>query len=429
MTQLQDDFISFLHKSPTPYHAANQLASIFQSAGFVALDETQDWQLEKGGKYYFLRSDSTIVAFTLGQQSLAEGGMRICGAHTDSPCLKVKAQPELTKQEYNLLGVEVYGGALLNPWFDRDLSLAGKVFYLDKGGKLASALIDFKEPIAVVPSLAIHLDREANAKRTVNPQTHMNVLLQSSEDGFSLRDILLNKLKEDGRAEVEEVLDYDLRFYDCQMPHRVGLKQEFIAGARLDNLLSCYLSAKALTEVDDEVTSIVVCHDHEEVGSESETGAGGSVMESLLERLIPENEQRHRASRQSLFLSLDNAHGIHPNYPDKHDENHGPILNKGPVIKFDAKQRYATSPETSSVLKKLAKQNPELPLQSFVTRSDMRCGSTIGPMSSAKLGIKALDVGMPTFAMHSTRELSGTEDLSTMYALLNRFFTSKNLWL
>ncbi len=427
-----DKFLKFLQASPSPYHATANLAVLLSDAGFSQLKEDQTWQLTPGGKYYFTRSDSTIVGFILGEKD-SPAGIRLVGAHTDSPCLKVKPQPEKNVKGYQQLGIEVYGGALLNPWFDRDLSIAGRACYLDDNNVLKSALVDFKDPIAVIPSLAIHLDREANKNRTVNPQTQLNpILFQGESEGkgtseFCFRNLLLEKLQSDGCNDAVDVLDFDMMFYDVQPPAVVGLKHDFFAGARLDNLLSSFIGALALIESDTKYSSILICSDHEEVGSQSDVGANGTVLEDLLTRIYLDAEQRQINIRASMLLSVDNAHGIHPNYTSKHDDNHGPLLNQGPVVKFDAKQSYATSSHSSSFLKRLARMEPELPLQMFVTRADMRCGSTIGPITASNIGVKTLDLGVPTFAMHSTRELAGTRDLETLFQLLMRFYNSETL--
>ena len=427
--------LDFLQRSPTPFHATANLAEALDDAGFEALEEGRSWQLKPGGRYRVVRSDSSIVAFVLPQTAaLAETGLRMVGAHTDSPCLKVKPNPERLKNGYFQLGVEVYGGALLNPWFDRDLSLAGRVSYLDAKGQLNHGLVDFVDPVAMVPSLAIHLDREANKERTVNPQQHLPLVLSiasSGEGGRSdtatrpdLRDLLLQQLKKQ-HPEAERVLDFDLSCYDTNPPAMIGLEQQFIASARLDNLLSCFVGLQALLGAlesgDGEQGMLLVCNDHEEVGSMSDGGADGPFLEQLLARIVPEVEARQRMLANSVMISADNAHGVHPNYSDKHDANHGPLLNAGPVIKINANQRYATSSATSALFRQLAEQE-QVPVQAFTVRSDMACGSTIGPLTAAKIGVQTLDIGVPTFGMHSIRELAGSEDAANLAKVLRRFY-------
>ncbi len=413
--------IDFLGRSPTPFHAVATMKQQLLAAGFTELDERAPWRLEAAGRYLVSRNGSALIAFILPPTgALAEQGLRMVGAHTDSPCLKVKPQPERLKHGYFQLGVEVYGGALLNPWFDRDLSLAGRVSYLDPQGQLQQGLIDYAEPIAVIPSLAIHLDREANTNRTVNAQDHLPAILcQGADDNTDFRSLLLAQMEKQG-LNAEKVLDYELYFYDSQPAAQIGLNGDFIASARLDNLLSCFVGLSSLLQADGQRGAMLICNDHEEVGSVSTSGADGPFLQSLLERIAPDVEQRSRMLAHSLLVSADNAHGVHPNYADKHDANHGPLLNGGPVIKVNANQRYATSSETSAVFRHLAAQL-EVPLQTFTVRADMACGSTIGPLTAAKIGVATLDVGVPTFAMHSVRELAGRDDGYGLMRVLRRF--------
>jgi len=326
------------------------------------------------------------------------------------------------------LGVEVYGGALLNPWFDRDLSLAGRVTYLDSEQTLQSELVDFDQAIATIPSLAIHLDREANTGRTVNPQKDLPPIIfqqDNNDSTFDFRDLLKQQLlKQDSNADIERVVDYEISLYDTQGAAVTGLNQDFISSARLDNLLSCYIGLQALLSSSNKA-SLLVCTDHEEVGSMSTSGADGNFLSSVLQRLYPDVEQHQQMIHHSVMISADNAHAIHPNYADKHDAQHGPLLNHGPVIKTNANQRYASNSETSALFRHLCQQ-AEVTVQDFVVRSDMGCGSTIGPMTSAALGIKTVDIGVPTYAMHSIRELAGSKDAYMLFNVLSLFYQNTN---
>ncbi len=426
-TEYVDGLLAFIKNSPTPYHAVEQMAQQLELADFKRLREADAWQLDAKGKYYVTRNDSSIIAFTLVSDP-ADKGFRMVGAHTDSPCLKVKPTPERVQSGYYQLGVEVYGGVLLNPWFDRDLSLAGRVSYLNSDNDICHSLINFEQAIATIPSLAIHLDREANETHSVNKQQHLPpVVLKLPEDGKGkhgatpeFRDILL-KLVQQQNVAAQRVLDYDLGFYDTQSPAVIGLHQDFIASARLDNLLSCYTGLLSLLKSGDGNNSLLVCNDHEEVGSISAVGAQGPFLQSVLQRICGSNEVLARTMDCSLLVSADNAHGIHPNFADKHDANHGPILNQGPVIKLNHNQRYATTCETSSIFRQLCEQ-ADVPVQSFVVRSDMACGSTIGPITASVLGVRTLDVGVPTLAMHSIRELAGRWDGYYLYRVLRELY-------
>lgn len=414
--------LDFLARSPTPFHATANLAALLTAAGFEALVETADWALKPGGRYYSIRNDSSLIAFVLGTEALARHGIRMLGSHTDSPCLMVRPHPEKNRRGYFQLGVEVYGGALLNPWFDRDLSLAGRVVVRDPSGRLRSHLVDFHRPLAVIPSLAIHLDREANRNRSINAETDIQPLLGQlvGDATGDLRLLLAQELAVNGAA-VGEVLDFELCLYDTQPPARIGLGGEFIAAARLDNLLSCYVGVQALLASQGNETRLVVCSDHEEVGSASASGAQGPFLESVLMRLLPDATERTRALMASLLISADNAHGVHPNFPARHDDNHGPLLNRGPVLKVNTNQRYATNSVTAARLRQWAR-DADVPLQTFVARNDMGCGSTIGPLTATRIGVPTLDLGVPTLAMHSIRELAGAADAESLFTLATRCF-------
>ena len=413
-TDFNQQLINFLNASPTPFHATQNMAAMLSENGFSELQERQEWDTP-AGKYFVTRNDSALVAFVIGRQPLEETGIRMVGAHTDSPCLKVKPHPEQKNQGYQQLGVEVYGGVLLNPWFDRDLSLAGRVTFKNRKGQVTSTLINLEKPIAVIPSLAIHLDRGANTDRTINPETDLPPILLNESETFSLASLLEDAIQGG------EILATELYFYDTNPAQIIGVNEDFLASARLDNLLSCFTGLSSLLAADDSVSSLLVCNDHEEVGSASTAGAGGTFLKDVLVRITPTESSKIRTLANSLLISTDNAHGVHPNYPTKHEANHGPILNKGPAIKFNANQRYATNSETAGYFKALC-QRLNIECQEFVNRADMACGSTIGPITAKELGVCTLDVGVPTFAMHSIRELAGTQDAFNLYLVLSEFY-------
>lgn len=431
MDALQQTFnqelIEFLKNSTTPFHAVESMAAILEKAGYKRLFEADSWQGLTAGQYYVCRNDSSIVAFNKAESELPETGFKMIGAHTDSPCLKIKPNPEISQNSYYQLGVEVYGGVLLNPWFDRDLSIAGRVTYKTQDDELVSRLIDFEKPIAIIPNLAIHLDREANENKKINAQTDLPpLILQLPKDKpLDFRDLLLELIKsESPTTDAVKVMDYELSLYDTQPASIVGLHQDFICSARLDNLLSCFVGLKALLESDITENTLLVCNDHEEVGSTSAAGAQGPFLKSVLERMTDSAESLSRCIDRSIMISADNAHGVHPNFADKHDKNHGPILNKGPVIKVNANQRYATNSETSALFRHIC-DIADVPVQAFVVRSDMGCGSTIGPITASGLGVQTIDIGVPTFAMHSIRETAGSWDAYYLYRALRLFFSDK----
>ena len=416
----------FIASSPTPFHAVGNMAGMLEKNGFQRLDEKEQWRV-KSGRYFVTRNDSSIIAFSLPAKSDPLAGMHMVGAHTDSPCLHVKPNPVVRNNGYMGLGVEVYGGALLNPWFDRDLSMAGRVVYLDKQQRRHAVLVDFRRPIAIIPSLAIHLDREANKERTVNAQTDIvPILMQSKTDEQQQLDKLLIKQirLEHRKKSIDSILGFELSLYDTQAPVITGINDEFICGARLDNLLSCYVGVMGIIDAQSKIPALLVCNDHEEVGSASTSGAQGPFLKSVLQRLAGGAEDLSRLVHNSTMISCDNAHGIHPNYSDRHDSNHGPLLNHGPVIKHNANQRYATNSETTALFKHYC-HSAGVPVQEFVMRSDMACGSTIGPITSTGVGVRTVDVGIPQFAMHSIRETCGSKDTYSLYKVIKAYYTRR----
>ncbi len=421
------DLLSFLDSSPTPWHAVATMKEKLDGAGFQELDERDEWSLDGNRGYYVIRNGSSIIAFRTGTRDLTASGIRMVGAHTDSPCLKVKPNPELHRKGFFQLGVEVYGGALLNPWFDRDLSLAGRVTLEDDEGRVQDTLVNFGRPVAFIPSLAIHLDREANSNHSVNPQTDLPpVLMQVAEaEKVSFQDLLREQIVSEGGVQVRRVLGYELSFYDAQKASLVGMREEFLASARLDNLLSCYIGLQSLLNTAGDQAALLVCNDHEEVGSMSAEGAQGPFLSDVLDRWC--GAGRARAIASSMMISADNAHGIHPNFSDRHDGNHGPLLNHGPVIKVNHNQRYATNSRSAAVYRHISDELG-LPHQTFVVRSDMGCGSTIGPITAGNLGVTTLDIGVPQFGMHSIRELSGTRDAYTLYQVLSAFMQREQVF-
>lgn len=404
MQNFNTELLNFIDASVTPFHAVDEMKKRLKENQFCELDECSVWELEEGTNYFVTRNDSSIIAFTypLGQKCT------VVGAHTDSPNLRLKPNPVTRVAGVVRLGVEPYGGVLLNPWFDRDLSLAGRIVYVDNLGVRHSQIIDVARPIGIISSLAIHLDRDANTSHSINAQTDIVPLIGCNEN-FDFEAWILHEAGVDNG----QLLAHELSFYDTQKGSFVGVDGEFISVARLDNLLSCYIGMKAV--IDTDTSMVLACMDHEEVGSDSHVGAGGTFLEEVLSRIS--GDEFTTLIRQSLMVSCDNAHAKHPNFPSKHDEQHSPVLNGGVVVKINANQRYATNALSQGRLVQCAK-SLGLNTQSFVTRSDMGCGSTIGPITSTKLGIETIDVGTPTLAMHSIRELCGIKDPYELYQIL-----------
>lgn len=424
--QYNKSLFSFLSSSPTPYHATATIEDFLRAHGFMQLQENNRWQLKKGCSYFLTRENSATIAFTRGSEEETEQGFRMLAAHTDSPCLQIKPRPDIKIGTYHQLGVEVYGGPLLGSWFDRDLSLAGRVVCAIANKELAVLLVNFNRALLTIPSIAIHFNREANTGTNIDKQKHLPPIIAQAinKELPELQSILLEQIQlEHPEAKIEDILAFDLFCYDSQGPGYLGTHQEFISSARLDNLLSCHTGMMALAHSDKTKNAFLFCANHEENGSTSATGAHGSFIDSVVERLVPNAESRRITLSNSFLISMDNAHAAHPNFMDKMDPAHEIHLNKGPVIKLNANQRYATTSLSAAVYKEICRAVDITP-QEFVMRSDMPCGSTIGPIAAARLGVKTIDIGVPSLAMHSIRELTGSSDPYLLFRTIDQFLHS-----
>lgn len=418
-TVLVQDLLDYIDASPTPFHAVAETVSRLEARGYRALDEANAWEVTPGDKVYLVRGGGSLAAFQLGSAAPADAGFHLIGAHTDSPNLRVKPNPELTTAGYAQLGVEPYGGVLLHTWIDRDLSLAGRILLADG----TSRLVNFERTLLRVPSLAIHLNRKVNTDGLkLNAQKHIApIIALDGLGGMELRALLAEEL---GGAKAKDILAWDLMAYDVQKATLSGANREFIHAARLDNLASCHAGLTALLEAprDAEVTRGIVLYDHEEVGSRSAQGAASDFLRSCLQRLCGSKlEDYHRATARSFLVSADMAHAIHPNYADLHEPKHQPLLGGGPVVKVNVNQSYATDGESWARFERCAAE-ADVATQRFVVRSDLGCGSTIGPITAAELGIRTVDAGNPMLSMHSCRELAATADVPKMIAVMTRFF-------
>ncbi len=426
MSKSIDTLLEFIRKSPTPFHAVSGTCARLDDAGYVRLEENQSWGSIKPGNYYVTRNQSSVVAFRLGADPV-EAGFRIVGAHTDSPCLRIKPNAVTCNNGYAKLGVEVYGGVLLNPWFDRDLGIAGRVTVKTTKGEIKNCLINLDRPVCFIPSLAIHLDREVNDKRSINKQKDIPpILMRTDKKALDFQDILRGWIKAQHPKSTRsmgkiEILSFELSLYDQQPPGLVGIEEEFVASARLDNLLSCFAAVEGLLKAGKKGNHVVVLNDHEEVGSASTSGAEGPFLHSVLSRICGNEQDLHRAISRSMLVSADNAHGVHPNFPDVHEPMHQPLMNNGPVIKINNNQRYATNSETEAVFKQICEKS-KVPCQVVVVRTDMGCGSTIGPITATRLGVRTVDIGVPQLGMHSIRELAGAKDQEYLIKALKGFF-------
>ena len=425
-----NDLLAFIDASPTPYHAVSEGRRRLEAHGYRALDERESWALQPGDKMYVTRGDTSLAAFHLGRAPVDRAGFRLVGAHTDSPNLRVKPQSQAGRAGYQQLGVEVYGGVLFSTWMDRDLSLAGRVVVAD-GTRLAHHLVDLRRPLLRIPNLAIHLNRGVNTDGLkLNAQEHLVPVLALERSGaVDLRALLTEELAKAGtRVAPADLLGYDLCLYDTQPASRSGAHGEFLHAARLDNLASSHagLSALLAMEGPGEATCGVILYDHEECGSVSAQGAASPFLRELLERFtLTHSDGRrdalHRALRHSSMVSADMAHAVHPNYASMHEPKHQPLMGAGPVIKSNVNQSYATDGETWAWFALCCREVGITP-QNFVTRTDLGCGSTIGPITAGELGIRTVDVGSPMLSMHSIREMAAAADVAAMVSVLHRLF-------
>ena len=421
------DLLNFIDASPSPWHAVQNVAERLRHGGFVALREDERWQLATGGRYYVIRGGASIVAFAVGGDDLAASGFRLVGAHTDSPGLRVKPKALQGGEGLLRLGVEVYGGPLLATFADRDLSLAGRVA-VRNGDGVDMRLVHYAEPLLRLPNLAIHMNREVNENGLkFNKQTELPLVLGLAGDGPVDDGRFHALLAAQLAVAPDDILSWELCVCDTQPGAFWGAGQAFIADSQLDNLASCHAGLSALLGVENPATTNVCAFfDHEEVGSESATGAGGSFIADVLRRIAASaglDDEGHRcALARSFFISADMAHAWNPNFPAAYEPAHRVAVNGGPVIKTNANQRYSTGADSAARFMLLC-EKAGVPCQQYAHRSDLGCGSTIGPIVAAGLGVASVDVGSPMWAMHSIRESAGVLDHGYMIAALTAAFS------
>jgi aspartyl aminopeptidase len=412
----------FIDASPSPFHACAEVARALERASFHRLGELDAWN-QTSGRFYVVRGGS-LVAWALPEGLPAWSPFRIVGAHTDSPNLRVKPRPDTGRAGCAQLGVEVYGNALLNSWLDRDLGLSGRVFVRGERGPEAR-LFQIGRPVLRVPQLAIHLNREiASEGLHLNAQLHLAPLL-GLEDGRGFRELVGEELG----VEPDAILSWDAMCHDVNPATLLGAAEEFVSAPRLDNLCSCFCALRALLArlerpAPPRRIPAIALFDHEEVGSTSSRGAQSPLLRDLLERTVlmrgGTREDYHRAVADSVCVSADMAHATHPNYPEKHEPEHWIRMNGGPVIKVNTNQRYASEGETEAAFQTACEQ-ADVPVQRYVHRTDLVCGTTIGPLTAAGLGLRTVDVGNPQLAMHSSRELCGSRDPELLVRALTAF--------
>ncbi|WDV44855.1 M18 family aminopeptidase [Clostridiaceae bacterium M8S5] len=421
------ELIDFIQNSPCSYHAVKTVKSILKENNFEELDMRKNWNIKKEGKYFVTKNDSAIIAFTVGTGEVDEDGFKIVGAHTDSPCLRIKPNPETIKSGFLTLNTEPYGGPIYNTWFDRPLSLAGRVMV--KSDDILNPehkLIDFKRPLLMIPNLAIHLNKSVNKGVEINPQKELLPVLATINDEMNKDNFLVNLIAEELDIKVSEITDFELYTYEFEKGCLVGLKEEFISCSRLDDLAMVHTGLKSILNCEiTKGTNVLVCFDNEEIGSSTKQGADSPLLATLLERICLElgkdKIDYYKSIENSFLISADSAQGIHPYYADKFDTSANCLINKGPAIKISAKYRYASDSDSISVFEQICKK-ADVPCQKFVNRSDMPGGSTIGPITASKVGMRIIDIGNPLLAMHSIREFAGVYDHYYMKEAMLHFY-------
>ncbi len=427
--EINNNLLDFLYKSPTAHFATKEIKETLLSEGFTELYEKDKWSLEQNKKYFLTKNGTALIAFETGDGKVSENGYTIIGAHTDAPAFKIKPNPEILECDHYLkLNTESYGGPIIYTWLDRPLSLAGEVFITDENGNVSSKLLNINKPILLIPSVAIHQNREVNNGHKFNKQVDTLPILGFINDELEKDNFLLNILAKELNVNEKDIIDFDLFLYDNQKGNLVGYNEDMLSAGRLDDLWMCYTALHGFLQADKtKATKVLVCMDNEEVGSKTAQGGDSEFIPNTLRRIAiglgeKDEEDFLRACVLSNAISADSGHGHHPNYKDKTDPTSPTYPNKGMIIKYTAGARYATSGQIASTIIALANKH-DLPIQRFIDRSDSVGGSTIGPMMSSRLTIPVCDMGMSMLGMHSIRETGGALDTVYSIKLFKEFYS------
>ena len=412
-------FQDFIANSPSPYHVSKNIQNKLRDLGFKDIRHFNE--VNSTEAFVFVNNGS-VIAYRPGKVPYAQG-TRLIGTHTDSPGLKLRPNPIKKIQNYNLLKVEIYGGPILDTWLDRDLGIAGICHGSNSEGQFKSFLVNSRNPVGMIPSLAIHLAKEAD--KIIDRQKDLNPIFSLGyRPDQNWNEIMIESSMIENYDDKFEVRGFDLIFYDTHQPTLIGIDQELVVSPRLDNLASVYAALNSFSAVTNpEYSCVFVSCNHEEIGSQSRTGAAGTFLKDVLVKLSGNADQFAEIMNRSFFMSVDNAHGIHPSFVAKHDDNHLPLLNGGPVLKYNSSGRYITDSFSGAVARHIA-EKAEVPLQEFSSINTLPCGSTIGPMIAARTGVAGIDVGIPTLGMHSIRESASTQDFDYLEAFLKQFISS-----
>lgn len=423
------ELVDFLYDSPSACHGVKATQKILDENGFIEIKETDKWDLQAKGKYYVIKNYSALIAFEVGTGDIEETGLRLIGAHTDVPGFRIKPNPQMISEgKYVKLNTEVYGGPILHTWFDRPLSIAGKVSL--KGAsplKPETRLVNINKPLLIIPSLAIHMNREVNEGFKINRQVDTLPLLGLINDKLEKEDYLMNILAEELKVNKEDILNFELGLYEYEKGMLIGMNEELISSGRFDDLWMVYAGIKALVDSrENEATKVMICIDNEEIGSLTAEGANSTLLNNILERIAlglgKDREGYYRALANSIMISADLAHAVHPNLGDKHDPTNRPVLEGGPVLKIAASGSYSTDSFNGAVFAGVC-EAAGVPFQKFVNRSDVRGGTTIGPVTAANLTIPVIDMGAPVLGMHSIRELASVKDNYYTIKAFTEFFS------
>ncbi|MBU3137663.1 M18 family aminopeptidase [Clostridium gasigenes] len=422
------ELLDFIYESPSAYHGVVKVRQLLDANGFSEVKESDKWNLQKDGKYYTVKNDSAIIAFVVGNGDVVEDGFRLIGAHTDTPGFRIKPNPEMTTEgKYLKLNTEGYGGPILNTWYDRPLSIAGKVTI--KGASVLKPevkLININKPLMIIPNLAIHMNREVNEGYAINKQKDTLPLLGLINEKFGKDGHLLKLIAEELNVNSEEILGFDLALYEYEKGCLIGMNEELISSARLDDMWMVYAGTKALVDSkSNKATKVMVCIDNEEIGNLTAQGASSNLLIHTLERITlalgKDKEDFYRTLSNSVMISADLAHAVHPNLPEKHDLTNKPVLEGGPVLKIAAAGSYSTDSFNAAIFTEVCKK-AGVPFQKFVNRSDVRGGTTIGPVTAANLTIPVIDMGAPVLGMHSIRELAAVKDNTYTIKAFTEFY-------
>ena len=422
-----EQLFELLTEGTSPFHVVENVEKQLKEQGFLALEFDKAWELKQGNKYYVNHHGSTLFAFTLPKEKKEDGMIRIAAAHTDFPCIRIKPNPEVRNEAYGQVNVEMYGGAILNTWLDRPLSVAGRVAV-----KSADAFhptirhFDAKKPLMTIPNLAIHMNREVNKGVELNRQIDMIPLFTMQQEKEDKKDFFLDYLADQLAVKKEDILDYELSVYCDEKPLLLGGQEEFISAPRLDNLTSVQALTSAITAAERKSgINVIALFDHEEIGSRTKQGAGSLMLNALLDKILgclgADMQKTAEIKYDSMLLSVDVAHALHPNQMGKMDITNKPVLNGGFCIKEACAQSYATDCESVAIVEQLCRSQ-NIPYQKFVNRSDMPGGSTLGAIASSLLPVRTVDIGIPLLAMHSARELMGKEDMEALTNLVTEYF-------